>query len=385
MSTRRRALVGGRRRSRRIAWVAGSLLAAVLAGGMLAFAEVWTGAATLPAWAPPAPYRLGRALATLPFAGSPAWTWVRRHVVGVSRWPTAVAPWSNTGVPHESALGPGAYLGWSDGVRGSVTFHGHACSASDPLVVLTLILGDTRVELERGAVVVSDDDVGIGYRLPLTTVTAPLPPGEYSAVAAARCRSGEETLHQLGAVRIVALPADNAGIAVSASSTPSGGVPAVLSVLNLGLRPARLTRVEYAPAVAATGRVIAGAGSVEQVARWRASLFGSGPAVLDPPSLDAWPTGTSQTDPTATGRAATDGGPEPSAPDQALRVRPAASLDLTLEPDQAALIVVTAASLYPTRPSRPVLFRPLVLYETAAGEPGGVLERDRLAVGWTGP
>jgi hypothetical protein len=216
-------------------------------------------------------------------------------------------------------------------------------------------------------------------------VTAPLPPGEYSAGAAARCRSGEETLHQLGAVRIVALPADSAGIAVSASSTPSGAVPAVLSVLNLGHRPARLTRVEYAPEVAATGRVIAGAGSVEQVARWRASLFGSGPAVLDPASPDALATGAAQTNPTATGRASTDDFGPPTVASQALRARPAANLDLLLEPGQAALVVVTTASLHPTRPSRPVLFRPLVLYETAAGERGGVLLRDRLAVGWTGP
>lgn len=385
MSGRRLALGFERGRLRGTACIAGVLFAAVLIGSMLAFAEVWTGAGILPSWAPRAPYRLARALPTLPFAGSPAWAWVRRHVVGVSRWPTAAAPWSNAGAPSEPALGPGAYLGWSDGVRGSITFHGHACSASDPLVTLTLSLGDTRIELERSAVVATDDDVGIGYHLPLTTVTAPLPPGEYSAGATARCRSGEETRHQLGAVRIVARPADSAGLVVSTSSTPSGGVPAVLSVFNLGHRPARLTRVEYAPEVAATGQVLAGAGSVEQVARWRASLFGSEPGGSDPTSPDALPPGATQTNPTASGGASADGSGPRTAADQALRVRPAASLDLTIEPDQAALIVVTTASLYPTRPSRPVLFRPLVLYETAAGEQGGMLVRDRLAVGWTGP
>ncbi len=345
-------------------------VALALIVGALAFSEVWAGAATLPRWAPRAPYWVARALPALPFADSPAWAWVRRYVVGVSRRPTTVAPWSGASAPSQAALGAGAYLGWSDGVSGGITLHGHACSASDPLVALTLLLGATRVELERDAVHATDEDVGVGYELPLTTVSAPLPPGDYAAGALARCRSGAEVRHQLGAVRVVAPPDDLAWLALTVSSTPSGDVPAELSVVNLGLHPVRLTRIEYAPAVAATGEVIAGAVSAEQVAAWRARLRGG-------PGSPASPTSPSIAS-VVTAPPAEDG-------PQGLRARSATDLDLVVEPGQAAIILVTAKSLHPTRPPRPVLSHPLVLYETATGEEGGLLVRERLIVGWTGP
>ena len=324
---------------------------------LLAFAELWVGTATLPRWLPTPPYWVGRSLHGLPLAKSSPWTVVRYKLAGVSLQATALPPWSDEHTPSQAALSAGSYLGWSSATSGSLTLYGHACTPSDPLAALILRGAGEEIEFTGGAVTVTDSDPGIGYALPTTRVTGQLPAGNVGSSAVARCRSGAEAHHQLGAVRVIEVPANPANLQVHVSSSPAAGVYAELLVINPGPATIVVTGVEYAPAQAATGKV----------------RVMTGPSV-QPPALRSRPSAAQLNEFQSSKRALVAGSDLP--------VHNTDHLSIGLQSAEAALIVIDQGSFHPTRPQLPALFYPVVYYESASG-PGAALAPDQLAVGWT--
>ncbi len=340
-----------------------------LAGlGAVLGAEAWNAAPTLPPWAPSPPYWLGRTLNALPgnSVETVPWSWLR-HAVRSPQRAAAVPPWTAMQVRALTDLSAGGYQGWTDGRDGRLALHGHACTAADPLVSLTLNSGTGPVVVELRYLNLTEVANGVGYTLPVTLIEAPLPPGEYASTATSRCRSGSEANHPLGAVHVLAAPGNSAGLEVwSATSLGHVGRPSELVLFNPGPSTVRLEKAWFAPAAASTGMVYAGAGSLQAVLLWRVGL--SEPAGADPSRLSPWDAAY-------------------RAPDDArnLRLRPANDLALEVGPNEYALIVVTNASFHQTRPARPLLFFPLIEYVTDAGEQGGLLLRDQLMAGWSDP
>ncbi|HRP46451.1 MAG TPA: hypothetical protein PLT07_02775, partial [Trueperaceae bacterium] len=351
--------------------VGGAALAIVVGFALLAFSELWVGSATLPRWLPPPPYWVGRTLHGLPFAKSAPWKLVRYKLVGVSLQATALPPWSDAHTPAQAALSAGSYLGWSSATGGSLTLYGHACTPADPLAALTLRGTSENVEFTGAALVTADADPGIGYSLPTTRLTGPLPMGDLGSTALARCRSGAEALHQLGAVRVAEAPANPANLQVHLSTWPAAGVYAELVVVNPGPASLVVTGVEYAPAQAATGRVrVRRPASTAVTTRWRG---GSGPAV-QPPALSGTPSAAQVNEFQRAKRALVTSGNLP--------VDNADELSIVLRSSEAALIVIDQDSFHPTRPQLPAFFYPVVSYESPSGA-GAALVSDRFAVGWT--
>ncbi len=341
--------------------VGSSIVAAALVLGvgvaLLAFAELWVGAATLPRWLPAPPYWVGRSLHGLPFATSNPWTVVRQKLAGVSLQATALPPWSDEHTPSQAALSAGSYLGWGSATSGSLTLYGHACTPNDPLAALILRGAGEEIEFTGAAVTVTDSDPGIGYALPTTRLTGQLPAGNLGSTAVARCRSGAEAHHQLGAVRVMELPANPANLQVHLSSSPAAGVYAELMVVNPGPATIVVSGVAYAPAHAATGKV----------------RVVTGPSV-QPPALRGRPSAAQLNESHGSKRALVAAGNLP--------VHNADHLSIVLQSAEAALIVIDQGSFHPTRPQLPALFYPVVSYESASG-PGAALAPDQLAVGWT--
>jgi len=364
--------------------------------GLLLGAEAWNGARSLPPWAPTPPYWLGRALKLLPGDGVETLptTWLRLTV----RSPqpaAALPPWTAIHVRVLTDLSPGGYQGWTDGDTGRLALHGHPCTEEDPLVALTLNGGAGEVAVGLRHLNLTEVVNGAGYAVPVTLIEAPLPPGEYAPTATSRCRSGREARHTLGAAKVLAAPSNPAGLEFrSAGSLGHAGLPAELVLFNPGPSTVRLKAAHFAPAAASTGHVLAGAGSLELVARWRAGLSAGAPAAgagaagngaagngAAGNGASVAPSTTTATDHLSPWDAAYRAQDDP----RNLRLRPAHDLGLDVAPNEYALIAVTGASFHETRPALPQLFYPLVEYVTAAREPGGLLLRDELMVGWSGP
>ncbi len=337
--------------------VGGAALAIVVGFALLAFSELWVGSATLPRWLPPPPYWVGRTLHGLPFAKSAPWKLVRYKLVGVSLQATALPPWSDAHTPAQAALSAGSYLGWTSATGGSLTFYGHACTPADPVAALTLRGTREDVEFTGAALITADADPDVGYSLPTTRLTGPLPIGDLGSTALARCRSGAEALHQLGAVRVAEAPANPANLQVHLSTWPAVGVYAELVVVNPGPASLVVTGVEYAPAQAATGRV----------------RVMTGPAV-QPPALHGTPSAAQVNEFQRAKRVLVTSGNLP--------VDNADELSIVLRSSEAALIVIDQGSFHPTRPQLPAFFYPVVSYESPSGA-GAALVSDRFAVGWT--
>lgn len=334
-------------------------------------AEAWNGARNLPPWAPSPPYWLGRALKLLP--GDDVETlptkWLRLSL----RWPrpaVALPPWTTLQVRSLTGLSPGGYQGWTDGHDGRLALHGHPCTAEDPVVALTFNRGAGEVAVALRHLSLTEVGNGAGYTLPVTLIAAPLPAGDYAPTATARCRSGREARHALGAAEVLETPGNPAGLEFrSAGSLGHAGLPAELVLFNPGPGAVRLKAAHVGPAAASTGKVLAGAGSLELVARWRSGIAAgalAGPGATD--HLSPWD---------AAYRAEDD--------PRNLLPRPTHDLALDVAPNEYAIIAVTTGSFHETRPALPQLFYPLVEYVTDSLEPGGLVLRDEVMVGWSGP
>lgn len=374
--------------------------------GLALGAEAWTGARSLPPWAPSPPYWLGRALTLLPGDGIETlpMKWLRLS----ARWPrpaVALPPWTALQVRALTGLSPGGYQGWTDGHDGRLALHGHPCTAEDPLVALTLNLGAGEVPVGLRHLSLTEVANGAGYTLPVTLIEAPLPAGDYAPTATARCRSGREARHALGAAQVLEAPGNPAGLELrSASSLGHAGLPAELVLFNPGPGAVRLEAAHIGPRAASSGRVLAGAGSLELVARWRAgiatgALTGAGAVAAGPRAAGTGATGAAAPVTGATGAVALTAPPAAVATDHLspwdaafrtqddprnLLLRPAHDLALDVAPNEYAIIAVTTASFHETRPALPQLFYPLVEYVTDALEPGGLVVRDELMAGWSG-
>jgi len=356
---------------RTAAWLLGLGAVTFASLGLILGAEAWNAARNLPPWAPSPPYWLGRALKLLPGDGVETLPgkWLRQIVHTPQPAPT-LPPWTARHVRAITELSPGAYQGWTDGSDGRLALTGHPCTAEDPLVALTLKSGTSEVAVGLRDLRLTEVGNAAGYTLPVTLIEAPLPAGEYAPTATSRCRSGHEARHTLGAATVLAAPSNPAGLELrSSNSLGNAGLPAELVLFNPGPGAVRLTNARFAPTAASTGKVLAGAGSLELVARWRAGLGATASATATATdNLSPWD---------AAYRAADDA--------RNLLLRPTHDLALDVAPNEYAIIAVTAASFHETRPPRPQLFYPLVEYVTAASEPGGLLLRDELMVGWSGP
>lgn len=331
-------------------------------------ADIWLAAATLPSWMPAPPHWLARAMYALPFTHAKAWEHAHGLLAGGRA--LALAPWAVQHVRTQALLSHGSYQGWSDGESGSLVLYGHACSEDDPPVALSLTAAGRTVTVERGAFRTVEADLGTPYAMPLTLIAAHLPPGDYAPSATARCRSGTEAHHALGAVRIVAQPPNGAGLSATLRLAPVVGVAAELVVYNPGPGAVTLRAVEYAPAWAAAGEVLGAAGRREMIYGWREATW---PVAL--PGRG----GTEEAELTPWHFAY-------QAPDdpRALRSRDPRALDLRLRGGEYAFLLLDQRSFRPTRPMRPAIFHPLVRYETETGRLDGVLVREPVAVGWIG-
>lgn len=340
----------------RVSAAALAVALAALAGGLLA--EGWVGAASLPRWLPPAPYPLARALHALPFTHSTPWEWARRHVAAPVR-PRSSLPDPALGLqPSQSGLSAGSYLGWTDGAAGGLTLYGHACTPADPPVGVSLAVAGREVRLGADAIATLELDIGTYYPAPVTRLSGALPAGDYAPAATVRCRSGAEARHPLGAVRVAQVAPNPAGLLIDAWAAPLVGVYSHVALLNPGPDAVTLTRLEYAPAAAATSVVLAYLAPAGSVARLE-DVVGDGELLerlaADPHGLEpvVWPAA--------------------SARDLALRLPAGGSV----------LLIVHAASFHATQPRLPALFHPAVSYELDDGTQGGVTATARLSAGWT--
>lgn len=343
---------GRRRRAVALRLALGAPPAALAALALLGAAERWAGATELPAWLPPAPYRVGRLLAALPSPGG-AMALLGYHGERAPALAATATPWPYLAQRTGNALGPGSYLGFNAPAGSVLTLFGHPCSSADPVVSLTLRSPAGPVVLPASALVTESSDLGTGHLTPTTRTLAALPPGDYAPRALARCRSGAERVHQLGALSVVEALPNPALLGALLAAHPGGGVYAELIVINPGLTPVTLTRLDYAPAGAATGAVIGATGRPEEIPAWRAASL------------------------------ATDGPPEP-APVTPLRELRADSLGLLLEAGEYAFLAVNAGSYHRTRPALPALSHPVLHYVLQDGTPGAVVVPEDVGVGWTG-
>lgn len=332
-------------------------LSAALAASLLA--ERWVGAATLPRWLPAAPYGVSRALHALPFTHAGAWERLREHLVVVARQPSTLPDPSLGHHPSQVVLSGGSYLGWTDGATGNLTLYGHACRPADPPAGMLLTVAGREVPVAADAIHTSDLDVGTYFPVPVTRVEAALPAGDYAPVATVRCRSGAESRHQLGALRIVELAPNRAGLLVDVWAAPLTGIYAYVFLMNPGPEAVTVTRVDYAPTAAATGEVLAYAPPEGVVARLEHVVADRD--VLERLSADPHAADLPATWPTAA----------------------AADLALRLPAGGTAIVVIHSGSFHATRPRLPTLFHPVVGYELDDGTRGAVTSTRRTAAGWT--
>lgn len=367
----------GRRLStrRRFLFAAVGLLAlAPFAAGITLAAEAWAGSATLPPWLPAAPAWVGRLLHALPLTHSGAWKQLRVRTSNLLPQPSSL-PDPRLGYhPSQSTLSPGSYHGWSDGTTAQLVLYGHACSADDPLTSLSLEGKQGWTEVERASLDPLLLDVGSSYPMAVTRVTKPLMEGSYGPRALARCRSGAEWLHQIGAVEVSTLPPNPAGLLIESVTAPLVGLYSELFLLNPGPHAATVRGVSYGPTSRITGDVLALAPPVGEVARIE-QLVGDR-RLLDPEEGRVVTGDDPGLPPNGTGRiGATSGWP----------VRAADDLFEVLEPGGTMLLVIYSDSFYAAHPRLPALFHPVVRYELPDGTVGAVTDGERTSAGWSPP
>jgi len=327
---------------------------------------------------------------------------VTRLLLGAAALAGLAAPWP--GVPRlgdavaagtgRTPVGPrGVYYGWASPADARVWLEAAPCDRDDPPARVVLESGQALAALlglappplafalDGSAVLslpgaqdqASALDVGAGF---VAASAGPDRPGsadggrgssdadggpgaaargprrEAFARARVTCRSWREAAWALGRLEVEQVdgPAgDDRPLAVVLVPEPAHtGVYAVLLLWTWD-EPVTLRSVGYAPASAATGKVVAGVGSADSWPEWRAAIRGWSEAgargAVDP------------------GRPAVRPYWRADGPAPPLFVRDAASLDLALGPYSTALIALGAWSF--RRPLEYLLAFPTVTYEHA--------------------
>lgn len=296
-------------------------------------------------------------------------------------------------------LRPGAYFGWSDGIRGELHLYGEGCSAEGDaggqLTYLALAGPAGRLEIAPSAVTHMWTDLDRAHAHPHLRVEVVTDRTLTFDRATVRCRDGSEatarvlatTLHvaaetlawpeRLGPLAVDPLlrPAEQ----VEAGATPRAVVHGPTSLPGVGQTgeltllpadaPVKLRGVQYAPSGLSTGTVVAAAGHREALPYWRQAATAPHAPTPTPqalPPLTPWDAGY---------QTATDAG--------ALRPRAADAPGLLVAPGEVGVLFLLPTAFLPTPTPRPMLLKPVLELELA-GHHGAVVASG-LAFGWTTP
>lgn len=316
----------------------------------------------------------------------------------VAHWLPAQVAWLHD--PGTPALRSGAYLGWSDGVQGELHLYGAGCSATEgaaggALTYFALHGPDGTLEVPPSAVTqlwTELDHVRSHPHLHVEVVTDRTLRFDRATL---RCRDGQEARARVRATvlhvaaqhldwPVAAAPLMVAPVPVGpvplATTTEARAVvngpsslPDVGQVAEFTLAPAyeplSVVSIRYAPARSATGVVEAAAGNPAALPYWRRQAlapYAPPPPAADLPPLTPWHSGYQLPD-------------DPNA----LGPRQAASLGLTVAPDEVGIIYLLPTSFRPTPAPRPLLLKPVLEVEHAGHR--GLVVPAGLAFGWTVP